>query len=99
MRQIFFTSTILDPQLLTLTVAKAFTPAIPGSHYHTWTDGTEAAGVVELDGDCDSERVITALESQGLNWLPNHFQSASTVETMLRLHGKSGFPHLKPKRF
>lgn len=100
MRQIFFTSTILDPKQLMLTASKAFTPAIPGAHFHIWTDGTtQACGVVEMDGDCDAERVLTALESQGFTWLPNHLTTPTTMTTMTNMYTASGFPPLKPKRF
>lgn len=94
MRQIFFIPPVEDPHIA---IAKAF--PIKGAQHHAWTDGKQAYGVVEMDGDCDAERVIAALEAQGIKWLPNHLHDQSTAETMHKIHAVSGFPHLKPKRF
>lgn len=72
---------------------------VPGAVYHIWIDGDQSAGVIEMDGHCDAERVIEALEKQGIEWLPDHHRDQSTLNKMTTLHEKSGFPHLKPKRF
>ena len=96
MRQIFFIPPLSDPHM---TTAKAFETPIPGANYHVWSDGTQATGVVEMDGTCDAEKVIAALEAQGIKWLPNHLHDKTTADAMTKLHEVSGFSHLKPKRF
>ena len=70
MRQIFFISPKGDPAVLA-----AFTPAVRGAGNHVWRaeeSDPQVIGVVEMTGGCDAEEVITALEGQGIMWLPNH---------------------------
>ncbi len=73
MRQLFFISPKGYPA-----VRAAFTPAIKGASTGGWcAEGDDPAkdtviGVVEMYGTCDAEEVITALEGQGIMWLPNH---------------------------
>lgn len=64
MRQLFFLSSHVPE----------FTP-IHGANWHVWSDDQkEFIGVVEMNGNCDAERVIANLEAQGIEWLPNHLQ-------------------------
>jgi hypothetical protein len=73
MRQLFF----ISPNGY-MPVRNAFDPPIIGARTHGWSaegddpSKDQVVGVVEMDGRCDSEQVITALESQGIMWLPNH---------------------------
>lgn len=73
MKQMFFISPNGYPA-----VRAAFTPRIPGACTHGWAaEGLDPSkdkviGVVEMTGTCDPERVIDALEGQGIMWLPDH---------------------------
>lgn len=63
MRQLFFVSDTPITQY----------PQLMGATFHVWTDSGHSVGVVNMDGDCDSDKVISALESAGYSWMPNHF--------------------------
>jgi hypothetical protein len=73
MRQVFF----ISPNGY-MPVRTAFDPPVNGARTHGWcAEGDDPSqgtviGVVEMNGLCDSEEVITAFESQGIMWLPNH---------------------------
>lgn len=70
MRQLFFISPKGHAP-----VDAAFSPAIREAHPSVWTaepDDPQVIGVVEMDGRCDAEIVIDALEAQGIMWLPDH---------------------------
>lgn len=60
-------------------------PQVMGATFHIWTDDDgKSIGVAHMDGNCDSEAVVSALEKLGCSWLPNH-------------HGNTpiGMPHVK----
>src|ERR1700683_4373616 len=73
MRQLFFISPTGYQA-----VREAFMPRVRGASTHGGcAEGDDGAkdtviGVVEMDGRCDAEKVIDALESKGILWLPDH---------------------------
>ena len=66
MRQLFFIPSC-GPELLRTQV--------PGATFHIWTDDDgQSVGVVNMDGSCDSDLVVNALQNT-CSCLPNHFGS------------------------
>jgi len=67
MRQLFF----IPSQQFTF-------PKILGASFHVWKDDSgQSVGVVNMDGGCDSDAVLNALEAT-CECLPNHF-GAETI--------------------
>jgi len=80
MRQLFFVSEAPLTQF----------PQLMGATFHVWTDGDAHVGVVNMDGNCDAEQVISHLESSGISWLPNHLGNETVPAHCVQCLSKHG---------
>lgn len=72
MRQLFFLSETPITQF----------PQLMGATFHVWTDDSgKSVGVAQMDGSCDSQQVISALEAKGYEWMPNPLGSEQVGST------------------